>query len=890
MELKDINWRKHFPVGKTPRPGQVQAIEFAIQTFLDGKKTVILEAPTGAGKCLKIGTECLMYDGTKKKVEDIVIGDQLMGPDSKPRNVLGTTRGRAEMFDVVPVKGATWTCNGAHVLSLVHTETGKIENISVDEYLKKSKYWRHCMKQYQPENGIDFNTQEKLDVDPYFLGVWFGDGHKCQNIHSELNGIRITKPDIEIKELCEKIALQYDLQMKIYYDKLTNCPTYSIVRKSNFDKNNLLEQMRNLVTDSQEIPKEILTSSRNERKEFLAGIIDTDGYVHHNGVEIAQKHKGIADGIQFIARSLGLSATCAIKNVKGQNYYRMQISGDMTDIPMRIARKQILNVRTQKKKVNRTGISVKSVGVGDYAGFELDGDHLFLLENFVVTHNSSIGVTLGRVVAEYFHDAAFDMNTNVLKRGTYFLTTQKILQQQYVNEFDKMRELKGVASYSCSSKKNMSCGESRKELRVLGDAAKATKWFNNCATKKRFDGCPYEIAKKEFLDSEESITNYAYMLTMSTLGSDKRPPKRGCVVIDEAHNTPEEICRFVEIEFTEYYAKTFMELKFPSVKATIDEFLEWVRLNFKSRLNQLCFEIEQEIKEYSDNSTEVPPKLIKDLTRFTEMQMKTEIFLQHYDDQNWIWNCYEAPKGRVVSFKPVNPAEWAEKYLLSYAKYRVLMSATIVDAEVLAAQLNLTENDYAFLSLPSTFPVENRPIIYEPIGSMAKDYIDNTLPIMIEMIYEIMLEHADEKGIIHTGNFKVSKFIEENLIDGRLLIQTPQNRDQIMEEHLTSKQPTILVSPSMTEGVDLKDDLSRFQIFAKVPFPNLGDPALKKRMIKWPKYYDFLTMRSFVQAVGRSVRHETDTATTYVLDSCFSQFVKKNKKMIPPYIYEALKM
>ena len=51
-----------------------------------GMLVSVLGAP-GGGKCLAKDTPVLMYNGSIKLVQDIVVGDKIMGPDSKPRTV-----------------------------------------------------------------------------------------------------------------------------------------------------------------------------------------------------------------------------------------------------------------------------------------------------------------------------------------------------------------------------------------------------------------------------------------------------------------------------------------------------------------------------------------------------------------------------------------------------------------------------------------------------------------------------------------------------------------------------------------------------------------------------------------------------------------------------------
>ena len=98
---------------------------------------------------------------------------------------------------------------------------------------------------------------------------------------------------------------------------------------------------------------------------------------------------------------------------------------------------------------------------------------------------------------------------------------------------------------------------------------------------------------------------------------------------------------------------------------------------------------------------------------------------------------------------------------------------------------------------------------------------------------------------------------------------------------MADTRPTVLLSPSMQEGVDLKGDLSRFQILCKVPYPYLGDKLVKKRMNRWQWWYPLQTAKTIVQSVGRSVRSDTDSAVTYILDSDWERFYSRNKALFP---------
>ena len=172
---------------------------------------------------------------------------------------------------------------------------------------------------------------------------------------------------------------------------------------------------------------------------------------------------------------------------------------------------------------------------------------------------------------------------------------------------------------------------------------------------------------------------------------------------------------------------------------------------------------------------------------------------------------------------------------------------------------------------------------------MSKKHIDQSLPKMAAAVKAIIDEHRNEKGIVHCHSYKVAKYLKENVKSSRILIHDSTNRDKILHRHTNGKKPTVLLSPSMSEGVDLKGDASRFQIICKVPYPYLGDKLVSKRMNKWKWWYPLQTAKTIVQSVGRSIRSSDDHAITYILDANWGYFYNKNKEVFPPDFRRCLK-
>jgi superfamily II DNA or RNA helicase len=402
-EFKKIAWTKLLPFELYPYQKQ------SVENLLKAKHGCV-ELCTG---CHIKGQKILMFDGSLKKVEDIVVGDLLMGPDSNSRKVLALHRGKEKMAKIIPTKGDPFVVNMGHILSLQRTNNkseynqkkkrrkdfnGKnpIVNISVKEYLKQTKSFKHRYKLYR--TGVCFEKKHELSIDPYILGLWLGDGSS--------SGPSLTAMDNEVKqkwlEYAEYLGLKIREEIISENNKAKTFHIYSAQKNkgSNIFRNNLKKY--NLI-NNKHIPEVFKTSSHEVRLKILAGLVDSDGYLGKKYYEIIQKNKKLADDIAYLARSIGFAAyvkKCIKKsqtNVSGE-YYRITISGDIHTVPVLLKRKKA-TPRKQIKNVLRTGFKIEELEEDDYFGFEVDKDNLYLMDDFTVTHNSgktAIILTLAR--------------------------------------------------------------------------------------------------------------------------------------------------------------------------------------------------------------------------------------------------------------------------------------------------------------------------------------------------------------------------------------------------------------------------------------------------------------------------------------------------------------
>ncbi|MBO5490579.1 MAG: hypothetical protein J5960_04020 [Desulfovibrio sp.] len=373
--------------------------------------------------CFGKGTPILMYDGAVKAVEDVCVGDVLMGDDSTPRNVLELCRGRENLYRFTFFDGTQHVFNESHIICLVATQThgaqraGDKKETTVRDYLSWSDRKRRTHASYRV--SCDFaQRQGNLPIPPYILGIWLGDGCSTSQL--------VTNPDAEIRQ-----ALKAYADDNGYTYRQTGLDIWvSNEWKPNGFKSKLA--VLNLL-GNKHIPKEYLTSCAEDRKELLAGLVDTDGTLDKRTkrvLSITQKNERIADGIVFLARSLGIHATkkCVQKTCKNTgvigSYFVINLTRNIENIPIRIERKR----PTVEGKIQRANLhfgvkSVEPLGSGEYFGFMIDGNRRFLSGDFMVLHNTGKSFLLAWLL---------DWNMRVFPHSNAILTATNIEQARSV--------------------------------------------------------------------------------------------------------------------------------------------------------------------------------------------------------------------------------------------------------------------------------------------------------------------------------------------------------------------------------------------------------------------------------------------------------------------------
>lgn len=373
------------------KPHQRDAVQWAVK----GGRRALFES-FGLGKCHGKGTKILMYDCSIKNVEDINVGDFIMGDDGTPRKVLSLARGREPMYRITLKNGDSFTCNESHILAFtMSNKYGKLVKgdktcMTVREYLKLPNYAKkNCFKLYK--NHLEFR-HTATGLDPYFYGLWLGDGSKGKL------SFTINDKDIEIVEYLKKWASINNFEVRVECGR--GCKSYHL-NKGRANEKSYLEKdfVKESYITEKRIKKDYLINSRETRLLLLAGLLDTDGYLIDNCYEIATKFQGLRDDILFLCRSLGFSVTHKEKIIKDKTYYRIWISGETDKIPC-LTRKKAKQ-RKQIKNPLVYGFDIEPLGEGDYYGFEIDGNRLYMLGDFTVTHNTVQELEWCRIITQH---------------------------------------------------------------------------------------------------------------------------------------------------------------------------------------------------------------------------------------------------------------------------------------------------------------------------------------------------------------------------------------------------------------------------------------------------------------------------------------------------------
>ena len=477
-----------------------------------------------------------------------------------------------------------------------------------------------------------------------------------------------------------------------------------------------------------------------------------------------------------------------------------------------------------------------------------NGYKYIVLEAGTGTGKSAIAATLSRMF-----------------ESSYVLTITKQLQDQYVRDFNDFSVVKGRSNFKCRLS-NAGCDEGKCVLEG-----------HNCKYKikekvTRENTCSYYWQKYLALSSDVVISNYPYMfLELNYVGDFT---KRFLMVCDEAHNIEDKLMKTMEINlYNRQLEKDIKKVISPQTLKSAEKG-EWI------------MEIDSIQGHYSDIEIKDLPTNKADRINSTIAKLKALKNNLEKEPGNWVIDADE----HGVSFKPLRVNHYAEDYLFKHGEVVIFLSATILSHKMFSKWLGLNPDEVYHIQVDSPFSVEKRPIELTLAGKMSKSRVRQSAPKSIEILQKILKRHEGEKGLIHTNSYKCQRYITDNLYNSRLISHGSNNRERVLKFFEEDDNPLVLVSPSMSEGVDLPYDKCRFQVIYKIPFPYLGDKQINMRRKKDQRWYAYKTAMTLVQTYGRGMRAEDDSCVTYIVDSDIKMILNSPlyKSLIPEFFKEAI--
>jgi len=492
---------------------------------------------------------------------------------------------------------------------------------------------------------------------------------------------------------------------------------------------------------------------------------------------------------------------------------------------------------------------------------------------------------------------AFARKARETGQSTHAITIQKVLQEQYGADFKspEIEILKGRANYPCSFDKDDSRDASRGYCRRVAKAALIPECLRYGTLEDAQQGrlpaeahkCDYWAQLTRCQNSRITLFNFHSFLFQQRLN---RFGARDLLILDECHNAEAVLLQYVQVVLSDtILQKIGIELDL-RIK-TADSLVKWLEQN------HVVERIMSVLGENAGNEGVAENLTPKDTDRLRGLLDRISDLQKYLEMTEWVIDVTEevdeddpTDKTRKLRARPVFVGLFAKELIFSKAFKTLAMSATILNPKIWAKNLGIRQADLGYVEIPCSFPVRNRPIFCDYAGDMSWANQESTLPNLYRTVDRILKKHQNQRGIIHAHSERLCRLILDSVSSPRFIhldMFPYRSKTDLLKRHL-ERPDSVIVASGFHEGVDLKDDLSRFQIIAKVPWPGTMDPLVKARMAVDGSYLPYQTALKLVQSYGRSTRHAEDFSTTYITDSGFEKFLKRCGWLLPKWFTEAI--
>ena len=472
--------------------------------------------------------------------------------------------------------------------------------------------------------------------------------------------------------------------------------------------------------------------------------------------------------------------------------------------------------------------------------------------------------------------------------STFYCTPQlnlidQIKKDRYIGKY--FTEIKGRRNYFCAYDPIATCD------------------IGLCYRKMRFEcdkinTCLYWRAKLRALNSPAALMSFAYfILEGKTEGSSPYAfGSRKLLVLDESHSIDRHVINHVDLRISPY---TLPSRAYESISRRIRNFssVEEVK-GFIAMCAEVVNAQQNDYEIITLDGKTLDIGQAKEKLRAERFVSKAEQFLSTCDDLEWIWDVKFTTARRGLSkmfiAQPLYAYAFTKELLWRRARYYIISSASILNARKFIRENGLNRvlkgDEILHLKVPSTFPVENRPIINAVNGKLTYKKKEVNLPLAVEILGKILdIEKGNVAVHVHSYNMAVDivNMLDEKYKE-RLITHTSQDRNEALRRFEGSRGK-VFICIAFTEGYDWVGDVCTAQVLFKVPYPDIGDRRVARRLEKhdW-QWYNLETLKTVVQAYGRAVRSPEDIARFYVIDLSFLDLIRKGKKYLPEWFSEAL--
>jgi len=469
------------------------------------------------------------------------------------------------------------------------------------------------------------------------------------------------------------------------------------------------------------------------------------------------------------------------------------------------------------------------------------------------------------------------------KCGAAVLTVTKNLQDQYIKDFKDITVLKGKVNYACNYKP---------EVDVEGaPCVSSPSLKSSCWSCKR---CDYYEDRNKSLSNQFGVYNYDVWLHLKEYARMKE-----IIICDEASEIENVLVSHFSVDIDYKHIEDILDMKkYPRLKKDNEvEGYKWLMTLGEVLDEKLC-EFKNILNDESDDAKSKHYKIKKKQKNTERLTLSIEKVISNWGQNGENPNSIEYVVEKIektkttkegVTFTPLRVNKLANR-LFCTAERVFLLSATIIDHKKEMADLGISEDDYVYIESPNVFDPKKSPIICVGNFPLTYNMLDKNLPKVIQLTESIINKHSEEKGLIHTVNFKITKAVEEGIQNSRLIYRDRvTTNEMILSEHVESDKPTVMVSPSMSHGVDLRGDLGRFQVIMKTPYLPLSNKRIKILSKSDYRWYRNKALSTLVQMAGRCTRSVDDEAVTYIIDGSAVDLIKKNWDKLPKFFRDRIK-